>query len=256
MLVKGLVLTAALVSTPLCLVTSQDPRPAPQQPSPQQQPPRAGAAQHADAAAQRAAESLRGAQRELDTARRQVEDLRRQIGELLDRVEEQFQPQQHRNCSPSRSRSLLTHYQWLQHNGHGERAQTTLERAVAEYGNDVNRLNGVAWELMTDKQTVGKFDDVALALARRMEQHAAQHGGQLRHQHLDTVALAHFLNGDVEAAIARQQEAIARGGDSDDYRRRLRTYEAARAQLARHAAPAPAETTAGSAEIVAAGGDE
>ena len=40
-------------------------------------------------------------------------------------------------------------------------------------------------------------------------------------EELDTVALAKFLNGHVDEAIALQRRAIRNGGKSDDYRRRL-----------------------------------
>ena len=40
------------------------------------------------------------------------------------------------------------------------------------------------------------------------------------------------MNGDVDAAIELQEKAIAKGGRSEEYRRRLRTYEAAKQAFA------------------------
>ena len=56
---------------------------------------------------------------------------------------------------------------------------------------------------------------------------------RIDYNHLDTAALANFLNGKVDAAIKLQLQAIAKGGKSDDFRRRLRTYEAAQVALSK-----------------------
>ena len=64
-------------------------------------------------------------------------------------------------------------------------------------------------------------------MAQRMERRP----DRLRANHLDTVALAYFLNGKVDQAVELQQKAIAKGGSGDDFRRRLRTYEAAQQAL-------------------------
>lgn len=48
------------------------------------------------------------------------------------------------------------------------------------------------------------------------------------------MALAHFLNGKIDRAIELEQQAIAAGGNGDEYRRRLRTYEAAREALVKN----------------------
>lgn len=87
---------------------------------------------------------------------------------------------------------------------------------------------------MTNKSIAGKFDEVALALAQRMEALTAADKRRRRidHNHIDTAALANFLNGNVEKAIALQKKAIAKNSSSD-FRRRLRTYEAARTALAK-----------------------
>ncbi|MGE3173607.1 MAG: hypothetical protein AB7O97_13365 [Planctomycetota bacterium] len=225
MIVKGL-FAAAVVSTPLCLVSTQDPA----------TPVRSQARVTTTAVVQEPGRGGQAAERELDQARRDLEraqrhidKLERQLEQALDALEATFEPERERNCAPSRSRALMSHYQWLRQNDHPQRAQSTLAKVVDRVGDDVNRLNSVAWNLMTDQETTGKFDEVALALAERME---AQ-GEGLHHRHLDTVALARFLNGQVERAVALQQLAIAKGGNGDDYRRRLRTYQAAQVALAK-----------------------
>ncbi|HEX5054302.1 MAG TPA: hypothetical protein VFZ65_21160 [Planctomycetota bacterium] len=238
MLVKGLVFTALVASAPIALVTKQDPRPN-----------STGAAAGAEAAAaavaadlqrleaqnKKAAADLAAARRELAAARQDLEKLGHQLDQALDALESTFEPQRDRNCSPSRSRALMSHYEWLRTNGLDQRALATLNKVVDQLGDNVQRCNSVAWDLMTDKETAGKFDDVALAIAERMQKSP----GELAHNQLDTVAFAHFLNGRVDEAIVLEKQAIERGGNSDDYRRRLRTYESARDALAKAAAAAP-----------------
>ena len=218
MLVKTAILGFFIASTPIYLATSEQASPEPQ-----------GKHQREAAQARRAAEKLQRAQAkeldrlstELDAAERRVEELETQLEEALDMLEQSSQ-RRRRNCTPSRS--LLTQFQWMRRNGHVERAQNTIARFVKEIGDDNRRLNRCAWELMTDAETAGKFDDAALALAERMQERP----NQLSHRLLDTIALAKFLNGRVDEAIDLQRLAIERGGKDDDYRRRLRTYEAAK----------------------------
>ena len=221
MLVKGLVLTALVASTPLALVVTQDPTGTQREPAPTLKAP------GQDAEAKRAAVLLDQTQAELQAARQDLQRLRQQLDAALDRLDGQFEPQRDRNCSPSRNRQLMSHYQWLRDQGHGQRAATTLAQVVEQTGEDVNRLNAEAWQLMTEETNAGKFDDVALALVQRMTQNTENLG----HHQLDTAALAFFLNGKVDQAIALERQAIERGGKSDEYRRKLRTYEAAHEAL-------------------------
>ncbi len=229
MLVKGLVLTAVVASTPLAFVVTQDPNGAGK---PTQ------AAARADALQQQQARELDAARREVQGARDELQRLRAQLQRALDALDRTFEPQRERNCSPSRSRALMSHYQWLRDEGHRERAAGTLAKVVDQVGDDQHRRNSVAWSLMTDQETAGKFDDVALAISQRMEQNGAGDAHQL-----DTIALAHFLNGRFDRAVELQQQAIAAGGNGDEARRRLRTYEAARDALAKsQGAPVPGAT--------------
>jgi len=109
-----------------------------------------------------------------------------------------------------------------------------------QLGDDPERLHRVAADLMTDERTTGQFDELALALAQRIE----ASGQELDARQLDTVALAHFLNGDVARATELQRLAVERGSHNDDYRRRLRTYEAAALALTKaRSVPVPPEAT-------------
>ena len=101
-------------------------------------------------------------------------------------------------------------------------AEKLLAQVVEENGDSARSLNELTWRLMTEKECTGKYDAAALALAERMLKQ-----GRLRHEHLDTVALAMFINGRIDEAIKNQERAI-KGSDRDSYRRRLLVYRAAR----------------------------
>lgn len=227
MLTKAVVCCCVLASAPLLLSTSQDPRSSSRGPAPAA--PVLRDTQDAELARLRA---------ELREARELATKLRAQLAETLDMLVANARTREH-NCTPSRR--LLTQYQYLHEHGHAQHAEKLLTQLIGEPENDTNRLNSLAWHLMTEKETVGKFDAAALAIAERMEK-----SGNLPHRHLDTVALAKFLNGKVADAIRLQREAIRRGGNDDDYRRRLRTYEAALAfaQPGRPVVPALANVAA------------
>ncbi|MCA8963983.1 MAG: hypothetical protein H6838_20070 [Planctomycetes bacterium] len=248
MLIKSFVLGAALVSTPLCFLDVQGPGRAGSSPAAAgRQDPHAGSLQRTE-------QQLQAARNELEAARRDLADLRRQIDELLDIADQGLiaEPRRRGNqsCSPTRNRALLSHYQWLERNHHDQRAEKALAAVVEQAGNDAGRMAQMARELMTQKETAGQFDRVALALAQQIEK------GNSRHRDarlLDTMALANFLNGGVEHAIELQQLAIANGGNNDDFRTRLRTYEAARTALvAAKDAPVTAPAASGEAALPAA----
>ncbi len=215
MLIKATLLGVLIASTPLYLVSMQGPQdgePAPDDGTPTLAP--------ADDLRPEL-ELLRGehadALRELDAERARADRLQAQLEHCMDFL---LQTRERRSsCRPSRR--MMTHYQWMRQNGHDAHAQKALAHVVEQLGDDNNRLNRAAWHLMTDEETAGQYDELALALAERMQQNSG-----LDHRMLDTVALARFLNGHVDEAIALQKQAIEEGGRSDDYRRRLRTYEA------------------------------
>ena len=193
----------------------------------------------AAAAARAEADSLQKARAELQQAQRELQQLRRQLEVALDQLDRQFEPQRDRDCSPSRGRALMSHYQWLRDQGHEQRAGSVLAKVVEQVGDDKSRLRHAAQELMSERETAGRFDDVALALVQRME----ANGGLQQHHQFETAALAYFLNGKVGEAVTRQQQAIARGDRGDDARLRLRTYEAALAAVAKAQAQQPANGT-------------
>ncbi len=97
--------------------------------------------------------------------------------------------------------------------GHGEQGDTEGHASI----------NNDCWYLMTELATMGRYDWFAAGLADRMlEQRDA-----MQNYEFDTAALAMFLVGRVEEAIALQEKAIAMGGASADYTQRLRRYQAA-----------------------------
>ncbi len=173
---------------------------------------RDGARTSAEKAADRTEESVH-----------RIEELNTQLKECLDLLEKSATvTTRRRSCTPSRARSLLTYYQWMQERGHEQRAARILKHVVKETGDRTSKLNELAWRLMTEKSSTGKFDRAALALVERM-----QKKGRLRHNQLDTVALAMFLNGRVDDAVKLQQQAV-KVNNNDQYRRRLRVYQAAK----------------------------
>jgi len=226
MFVKGIALTVLVASTPVAVYATQDPGGGVQDPQPAASERKSDARDYR-ADWQRSQANVKRARAELKAAQRDLQQLRAQLDAALDRLDTTFEPQRDRDCSPSRSRALMSHYQWLRDQGHDGRANGALGKIVDQVGDNAQRLNSVAWDLMTDKQTAGKFDELALAIAKRMEQQRAK----LHANHLDTAALAYFLNGEIERAVDLQKQAIAKGGRGDDYRRRLRTYEAAQQTL-------------------------
>lgn len=253
MILKGIVFTALLASTPIAIVATQDPKNAADgavKSSAKATTTTAAANAALEAAraesrqwqerAERSAADLAGARRELAGAQKDLQKLGAQLEHALDQLDTTFAPQRDRNCSPTRSRALMSHYQWLRQNGHEQRANATIDRVAEAVGNDPNRINSEAWDLMNDKDTAGKFDEVALALVQRIEA-----AGKLdNHRLLDTAALAHFLNGEVAQAVALEAQAIERGGRDDEFRRRLRTYQAALDAVAKaSAAVAPTAET-------------
>jgi len=224
MSIKALLLVSLAATAPLCLVSST------QDPASRDPEALSRRLDRLNAELELLQERAAAAAARAEAAEARAEAAERQLGECLDLLEG-CHVRERRNCTPSRS--LLTHWQWMQRNGHAERAAGLLDRYVTTVGDDPHRLNALAWELMTEEETMGRFDAAALALAERMQRSGRTLGAAM----LDTLALARFLNGDLEGAVETQREAIERGGDGDEYRRRLRVYEAAQAAAT---APRPA----------------
>lgn len=262
MLVKASLLACALVSAPFCFTSPESPTPTPtpapqdggsraaqdSKPAPQQDGERAkneeierlrARIRALEAKADAATAAHDAARRTAGAAEAQADALKRQLDECMTLLE-QSTARVRGNCTPARTRKLLTYYQWMQHNGHQQRANRMLTQVLQDTHRNTESLNSLAWHLLTNKETSGKFDAAALAIAECMEKN-----GHLRHHHADTIALAKFLNGHVDDAIAMQKKAIAAGGNSDEYRRRLRVYEVARGRAEVAARVVRADTGAG-----------
>ncbi len=159
------------------------------------------------------------------------------LGEALDLIANSVPVQGRSDHSPScrrsstRARSLLTYYQWMHDRGHDGRAAKMMERVVKTTGDNASNLNSLAWSLMTEKEYTGKFNASALAIAKRMQKQR-----RLEHRHLDTVALAMFLNGEVKEAVKSQKLAL-KSSNRDEYRRRLMVYQAALDGMTKKATP-------------------
>ena len=232
MLIKATMLGVFVASTPLYFIANQDPQD-PGQDGEQTtvtvgelealQQRHAEEIQQLEEGLADEMEHLRGAHAvalsRADDATARAENLAAQLDECMGFL---LEPRRRSNsCRPSVQ--VSKYYQWMRKNGHDERAGQALDQYVKQLGNNNSHLNSTVWHLMTDKRVAGQYDELALALAERMEEK-----GGLDHRMLDTVALAKFLNGHIDEAITLQKKAMKHGGRSDDYRRRLRTYEAAK----------------------------
>ena len=83
-------------------------------------------------------------------------------------------------------------------------AQATGRYLIEKAGDDAGLLNRFAWNLLTQDDTKGLFNELALAAAQRCDQVSAT-----KHwMHVDTFALAQFENGAVAEAIKLQENAI------------------------------------------------
>lgn len=215
MFAKPVVLGVLLAASPLCFLAAvQDPNL------------RQGAASLSEEIAALRGEVARlravaeDARARLEGAQSEVGEVRRQLEECLDLLQQSTEPERRHNCTPSRA--SLTYYQWLDRNGHGPRADAMLERAIAENGNEPRRLVSMASSLMREEETAGKFDRAALAVARRLLVDDAK----LDPRALDVIAMAHFLNGQVDEAVQFERRAVGANKNGED-RERLRLYEAA-----------------------------
>jgi hypothetical protein len=100
-------------------------------------------------------------------------------------------------------------------------------QAVAALGDDVGELNSLAWALLTDAANLARTRSTALRAAQAM---TAVDGWDTPSR-LDTLALARFENGDVDGAIAAQQQAIGKLDRPDArYQERLDRYLQAKQQ--------------------------
>ena len=92
---------------------------------------------------------------------------------------------------------------------------------------DATYLNNFAWALLTEQRYEGRHGDLALKLS----QHSNKLSGHKNWMFVDTLALARFETGDVQAAITLENKAIklSKGTRVDELRAALVRFEAARA---------------------------
>ena len=93
-----------------------------------------------------------------------------------------------------------------------------------------NSLNNDAWYLMTQVETLGRFDTLALAQCEEMQQ---EEGDALDFVSADTVALAMFCSGRIARAIELQAGAVKAFPNDLAYEGRLLRYRATAKLLAR-----------------------
>ena len=95
----------------------------------------------------------------------------------------------------------------------GDRAAAVglAQRMVASV-DDVAELNALASALLTDPRYGKAYDGIARTLAV----HANEQSGYADWACLDTLALAEFRSGNVDAAIRMQEQAIERAGAEGD----------------------------------------
>jgi thiol-disulfide isomerase/thioredoxin len=110
--------------------------------------------------------------------------------------------------------------------GAAEAAEKVIQ---GDAGDNANVMNQVAWMLVDPDRTKKpgpKAVKVALAAAEKANKASGGEEGAV----LDTLALAHFLNGDVEKALEIQEKAVKNSGDDADpgMKERLEKYRKAK----------------------------
>ncbi|HEU4420631.1 MAG TPA: hypothetical protein VFT55_16955, partial [Planctomycetota bacterium] len=111
-------------------------------------------------------------------------------------------------------------------NGDAARVAELGRQVVASCGSDVDRLNSFAWRLANDEGRLPLVRTTALLAADAMTKVDKWDTPG----NLDTLALARFVNDDVDGAIAMQERAIRALGKPDaKYAARLERYRSAKA---------------------------
>jgi tetratricopeptide (TPR) repeat protein len=97
---------------------------------------------------------------------------------------------------------------------------------------DPLELNNFAWALLTEDRYQGRFAELALKASRRSNEMT----GQRNWAYVDTLALAEFVNGNVERAVDLERRAIelAEGRGEPDLSQSLARFEAALQRQASH----------------------
>jgi len=106
---------------------------------------------------------------------------------------------------PDNARHLLTKFRIMAASSKDHRGIEELGRLVIKKGaDDPTLLNEFAWGLLTEEDTEGKFNELALAAA----QQCSEASGGENWMYLDTLALAKFETGARKDAVALQEKAI------------------------------------------------
>ena len=103
--------------------------------------------------------------------------------------------------------SLRARFDELIERGDRAGAVGLAQRIVASV-DDADGLNALAWALLTEERYAKAYDGVA----RTFAVHANEHSGYSNWAHLDTLALAEFRSGNLDAAVRMQEQAIEHAG--------------------------------------------
>ncbi len=109
--------------------------------------------------------------------------------------------------------------------GDGNETASYAEDVFRQLRNDAKALNNLAWELLTEGEYKGQFNEFALRLAERSNELSDYASWYF----MDTLALAKFKAGQIEEAIKLQKKVIqmSKGEAADELKGRLAQYEAA-----------------------------
>jgi len=117
-----------------------------------------------------------------------------------------------------------TRHKMLKRCGDDEAAEKLMDAYRAK--NLGTGLNNDAWYLIIQEPTMGRFDSLALAQCEQM-----QRVEQVDYGSMDTIALAHFVNGKVKEAIEMQTKAAQDSQNDPVYVARLRRYKEKQAAI-------------------------
>lgn len=113
-----------------------------------------------------------------------------------------------------------------------EAAARCIDAIIDTDKNDATALNNFAWALLTESRYKGQFSEMALRVSEQSNQTTDHENWMF----LDTLALAKFETGDVEAAVSFQKKAIELAGTlrNDELTATLVRFESAlnRSELA------------------------
>ena len=105
-----------------------------------------------------------------------------------------------------------------------EAAAAAAQQYLAASEGSIN-LNNDAWYFLVQRDTMGRFDALALHMMKKLE---AEHGEELDSALLDTLALALFMNGKTAEAVEAETKALAQNTGDPRYESRLLRFQRAR----------------------------